>query len=69
MILAAYDLFSNGIDILYIVLFGLAALLFLFAPYEMIQKIFPKAASPKAMRICGVILLIITIASLILFIL
>lgn len=61
MILAAYELFSNGIDIIFSVMVGLMALFCLFAPYNLVKKVFPKASSPKVIRICAAVVLVIVI--------
>lgn len=61
MILTAYDLYSNGVDIIFSVVFGLFGLFLLFAPYDTIKKFCPKALSQKKVRICGALLVVLTI--------
>lgn len=65
MILTAYDLYSTGVDVIFSVVFGLYGLFLLFAPYDTVRKFCPKVLSQKKIRICGALLVVLTIIGVI----
>lgn len=60
-----YDLYSNAVNIIFAVVFGLLGLFYLVAPYDTVMKFCPKTISKKVIRICGAALLILAVGGLV----
>lgn len=65
MLLSSYEAFSIGVDLIFMIFVGILALFCLAAPYDLVKKVFPKVSSPKVIRICAAVVLLLMIAGVI----